>query len=77
VVSGIRYGQAGLGKTITVSAPMGDIRFRTFNGACAARFVSAVESAVFRARFEGVRKNAYDDTAALAAQQTKHKEVEL
>jgi len=47
VVAGIAYGETGLGETVTLSTRMGDIRFRTFNPACASRFVQAVEDKLF------------------------------
>ncbi len=51
-VSGITYGQAGLGETVTLNTHFGDISFRTFNAKCANNFVKAVEAMLYSAKKE-------------------------
>lgn len=52
VMSGVTYGQAGLGEAVTLNTRTGDISFRTFNQACASHFVRAVEDMLFKIRRE-------------------------
>jgi len=52
MVSGIDYGKIGLSETITLHTRVDDIWIRTFNDACARKFVRAVEDVLFHTQGE-------------------------
>lgn len=61
VVSGVMYGHAGPASSVTLNTRNGDIRIRTFNGACARQFVRAVEDILFSQDVMGAWKELNHD----------------